>query len=154
MTSDPPEPGTAVLERLVRAVNRHDLDAVEGCFADGYRNETPVHPARGFTGREQVRHNWEQIFSFIPDITARVLRQCCDREVVWSEWEMSGTRRDGTAHQMTGVVVFGVGEGGFAWARFYLEPVQTGGPDVNAAVRQHVGADGGQVPEARPAARR
>ncbi|MGE5287291.1 MAG: nuclear transport factor 2 family protein [Micromonosporaceae bacterium] len=146
-------PSRVLLEQLVAAVNRHDLDAVEGCFAAGYRNETPVHPARGFTGREQVRRNWEQIFTFVPDITARVLRHCCDGEVVWSEWEMTGTRRDGTAHQMAGVVLFGARGGHFAWARFYLEPVQAGGPDVNAAVREHVGADAGQVPETGPAYR-
>jgi ketosteroid isomerase-like protein len=138
-----PEPDVALLERLAGAVNRHDLNALEDCFAPGYRNETPAHPAQGFTGRGQVRRNWEQIFAFVPDITARVLRQCGDDTVVWSEWEMTGTRRDGTAHQMAGVIVFGVRGGRFIWARFYLEPVQAGGPDVNAAVRRHVraGAD-------------
>jgi hypothetical protein len=38
---------------------------------------------------------------------------------------MTGTRRDGTAHQMAGVILFGVRDGRF-WARFYLEPVQAG----------------------------
>ncbi|SRR6266487_4502608 len=140
-------PGEALLGQLAEAVNRRDPGAVEACFAPGYRNETPAHPAQGFTGRDQVRRNWEQIFAFVPDITARVLRCCCDGEVVWSEWEMHGTRRDGTAHQMAGVVVFGVGGGGFTWARFFLEAVETGGPDVNAAVRQHAGAGAGQAPE-------
>lgn len=133
-----PDPGAALLERLAGAVNRRDLDAVEGCFAPRYRNETPAHPAQGFTGRGQVRRNWEQIFTFVPDITARVLRHCCDGEMVWSEWEMSGTRRDGTAHRMAGVILFGIRGGSFSWARFYLEPVQAGGPGVDAAVRQHV----------------
>ena len=86
--------GAALLERLAGAVNGHDLDALAGCFAPGYRNETPVDPAQGFTGRGQVRRNWEQIFTFVPDITARVLRSCADGGVVWSEWEMTGTRRD------------------------------------------------------------
>jgi hypothetical protein len=135
-----PETGAALLERLAAAVNRHDLDAVEGCFAPGYRNETPAHPAQGFTGSGQVRRNWEQIFTFVPDITARVLRHCCDGETVWSEWEMTGTRRDGTAHWMAGVVLFGIGGGSFSRARFYLEPVQAGGAGVDAAVRQHVRA--------------
>jgi ketosteroid isomerase-like protein len=135
------ESGTVLLERLADAVNRHDLHALADCFAAGYRNETPAHPARGFTGRGQVRRNWEQIFAFVPDITARVLRSCADGDVVWSEWEMTGTRRDGSAHQMAGVIVFGVRDGTFSWARFYLEPVQTGGPDVNEAVRRHARAE-------------
>jgi ketosteroid isomerase-like protein len=135
-----PALGEALLERLAGAVNRHDLDALAGCFAPGYRNETPTHPARGFTGRAQVRRNWEQIFAFVPDITARLLRCCGDGEVVWSEWQMTGTRRDGTAHQMAGVVVFGIRDGQFSWARFYLEPVQAGGADADEAVRQQVQA--------------
>ena len=138
--SVPPEPGLALLDRLATVTNRRDLDALVDCFAPDYRNEAPAHPASGFTGRGQVRRNWEQIFTFIPDITARVLRSCCDGEVVWSEWEMTGTRKDGIAHQMAGVIVFGVRDGRFSWARFYLEPVQAGEPDASQALRQHVGA--------------
>jgi ketosteroid isomerase-like protein len=139
--SDLPVPGEALLEKLAGAVNRRDLDALEGCFSDRYRNETPAHPARGFTGRAQVRRNWEQIFTLVPGITARVLRCCRDGDVVWSEWEMAGNRRDGTAHQMAGVVVFGVDGGLFSWARFYLEPVEVGGAGPDEAVRQQVRAE-------------
>ena len=142
--------GAALLERLAGAVNSHDLDLLAGCFAPSYRNETPAHPAQGFTGRDQVRRNWEQIFTFMPDITARVLRSCADGGVVWSEWEMTGTRRDGSVHQMAGVIVFGVGGGLFSWARFYLEPVQAGGADVNEAVRRHVRSGAGPAPGSPP----
>src|SRR3954469_11820994 len=84
----------AMLARLERATNAHDLNEVVACFAADYRNETPAHPERGFTGREQVRRNWEQIFAAIPNITAKVLRSAVDRDEVWSEWEHRGTRRD------------------------------------------------------------
>ena len=134
-----PEAGAVLVDRLAAAANGRDLDALVGCFAPDYRNESPAHPAQGFSGREQVRRNWEQIFTFMPDITARVLRSCGDADVVWSEWDMTGTRRDGAAAHMAGVIVFGVRDGLFSWARFYLEPVQAGGADVNQAVRQHVG---------------
>jgi ketosteroid isomerase-like protein len=144
-----PEPAGALLDRLAGAVNGHDLEALADCFSSGYRNETPAHPAQGFTGRDQVRRNWEQIFTFVPGITARVLRRCYDGEVVWSEWEMAGTRRDGTAHQMAGVILFGVRDGRFSWARFYLEPVQAGGVDVNEALRQHVRAGAEPSPGSR-----
>jgi ketosteroid isomerase-like protein len=147
--ADPTGVGAALLERLAAAVNSHDLDALAGCFAAGYRNQTPAHPAQGFTGRAQVRRNWEQIFTFVPDITARVLRSCADGGVVWSEWEMTGTRRDNTRHQMAGVIVFGVRGGQFAWARFYLEPVQAAGADVNEAVRRHVRAGAGSATGSR-----
>jgi len=143
---DTREPGAALLDRLVTAASGRDLDALVGCFAPDYRNETPAHPAQGFTGRDQVRRNWEQIFAVMPDLTVRVLRSACDGDMVWSEWQMAGTRPDGTAMQMAGVVIFGVRGGQFAWARWYLEPVQAGGPDASQAVRQRTGAGAGPVP--------
>ena len=143
---DTREPGAALLDRLAAAASRRDLEALVGCFAPDYTNETPAHPAQGFTGREQVRRNWEQIFAVMPDITATVLRSACDGDVAWSEWHMAGTRPDGAAMQMAGVVIFGVRGGQFSWARWYLEPVQAGGPDVNQALRQRTGAGAGPVP--------
>lgn len=131
-------PALELVRRLEAAVNAHDLEAVVACFAAEYRNETPLHPERDFIGREQVRRNWEQIFSFIPDVRADLTKHAADGDTVWSEWEHRGTRRDGTAHLMRGVVIFGVEDGRAAWARFYLEPVESGGGDVDAAVRRQV----------------
>jgi|ERR1019366_4032976 ketosteroid isomerase-like protein len=127
----------ALVERLCQATNAHDLEALASCFAVDYRNDTPVHPARGFRGRAQVRKNWEQIFTAVPDIAAQV-HWVADQETAWSEWEMRGTRRDGSAHVMRGVVIFGVKNGEASWARFYLEPVQEGGGGVDDAVRRAV----------------
>jgi ketosteroid isomerase-like protein len=127
-----------VVERLRAATNADDLDAIVGCFAETYRNETPVHPGRGFTGREQVRSNWQQILAGVPDVTADVIRTTIDGDVIWSEWEMRGTRRDGQSHQMRGVIIFGVAGDQATWARFYLEPVDAGNEGVDDAVRQFV----------------
>jgi len=127
-----------LVERLVQGVNDHDLQAVAACFAEDYVNETPAHPARGFRGREQVRRNWEQIFAFVPDLRAEVSRCTFAGPVAWTEWEMTGTRRDGSSHHLRGVIVFGV-EGGVArWGRFYLEPVDAGPGGVDEAVREQV----------------
>jgi hypothetical protein len=63
----------ALVQRLRQATNDHDLDALAGCFAVDYRNETPAHPERGFAGRDQVRKNWAQIFAAVPDVRAEVL---------------------------------------------------------------------------------
>jgi len=128
----------ALIDRLVRATNDHDVDAVAACFAQDYENESPVHPARGFRGRDQVRRNWEQIFAFVPDLQATVLRCTIDGDVAWTEWEMTGTRRDGTAHHMRGVIVFGVRDDVAGWARFYLEPVDENVATVDDAVRDQV----------------
>ena len=131
-------PAEAMVERLVRATNGHDVDEVAACFAEDYENETPVHPARAFRGRAQVRRNWEQIFAFVPDLRAEVLRCAIDGDVAWTEWAMTGTRRDGTAHHMCGVVVFGVRDDVASWARFYLEPVDESPGTVDDAVRTQV----------------
>ncbi len=125
-----------MVERLRLATNAHDLEALVGCFAAEYRNETPAHPERGFTGRDQVRRNWEQIFAAVPDITAEVLGCAVDGNTVWTEWEHSGVRPDGSRHLMRGVVIFGVSGDVTEWARFYLEPVQADGEDADAAVRR------------------
>ena len=134
-----PVPGPALLvERLKRAVNEHDVQAVAACFSADYRNETPAHPARGFTGRDQVRRNWGEILDAVPDLTADV-RCLADEGTAWSEWELRGTRLDGSAHLMRGVVIFEVADGEATAARFYLEPVEAGGPTIDDAVRRAVG---------------
>jgi ketosteroid isomerase-like protein len=133
----------AMVQRLRQATNEHNLEALVGCFAPDYRNETPAHPERGFTGRAQVRANWTQIFAAIPDVTCEALGCVVDGDTVWSEWEHRGTRRDGSAHLMRGVVIFGVADGVAAWARFYLEPVQPDSGTVDQALRQQV-MPGGQ----------
>jgi ketosteroid isomerase-like protein len=127
-----------MVQRLLKATNDHDLEALVACFADDYENETPVHPARRFRGSTQVRRNWEQIFAFVPDLRAEVARTAVDGDVVWTEWEMTGTRRDGSAHCMRGVVIFGVYGDVARWARFYLEPVDLSAGTVDDAVREHV----------------
>ncbi len=123
-----------VIERLVQAINDHDLEALVACFDDNYVNETPAHPQRGFHGNEQVRRNWTQILAAVPELRARVLRRAVDGDTVWTEWGMSGTRRDGAPFQMAGVAIFRVGDAKIASTRFYLEPVEQTGGDVDAAV--------------------
>jgi ketosteroid isomerase-like protein len=146
VTGDSPE---AMVASLIAAVNAHDLEALARCFAVDYRNETPAHPARGFQGRPQVRRNWEQIFAAVPDITAQVLL-IANQDTVWSEWEMRGTRRDGSPHLMRGVVIFGVEGSEATWARFYLEPVEEGGGDVDETIRRAMAVGSNTDPAAAP----
>ena len=119
------------LDRLVQALNAHDLDAMVACFAHDYVNQTPAHPRRGFVGSEQVRTNWSQIFTAIPDVRAGLTRVAVAEQTVWSEWEISGTRADETAFVMRGVIIFEIPADTITAATFYLEPVEerSGGPD-------------------------
>jgi ketosteroid isomerase-like protein len=129
-----------VVARLLEAVNAHDLDAMAACFADDYVNETPAHPRRGFQGRQQVRRNWAQLFDGVPDLAAQLAGIAVDGERVWTEWDLAGTRRDGVAFALRGVVIFGGGGGLITSARFYLEPVEQTSGDVDAHTARVVGA--------------
>jgi predicted SnoaL-like aldol condensation-catalyzing enzyme len=132
-----PEP-VAAIERLRDATNAHDLEGIVACFAADYRNETPLHPRRGFVGRDQVRRNWTHILAAIPDVSTKIVASNADGDSVWSEWEHRGKRADGSAHLMRGVIVFGVPDGLIATARFFLEPVDDTGEDVEGAVQRQV----------------
>ena len=131
----------AVLQRLLTALNAHDLDALVACFADDYVNETPAHPQRGFRGSGQVRTNWTQLFAGVPDLRALVSRTAVDGETLWTEWDISGNRRDGTAFLMRGVVIFGMADNAIASARFYLEPVEETSGDVDVHTHRVLGND-------------
>jgi ketosteroid isomerase-like protein len=135
---------TAAADNLVRriqqATNEHDLESLVGCFNERYKSEMPVHPARDFQGRDQVRKNWVQIFAAVPNLESRLVRSCATADTAWAEWEWTGTRRDGAPHLMRGVTILGLEDGGAEWARFYMEPVDQGGPDVDGAVRLALGA--------------
>ncbi|MEO7421390.1 MAG: nuclear transport factor 2 family protein [Ornithinibacter sp.] len=124
--------------KLRDATNSRSVTQVLGCFAEDYVNETPAHPGRGFTGRDQVRGNWAQIFAAVPDHTATLLASAQVADTVWTEWEMQGTRTDGAAHHMCGPIVFVVRDGLARSARFYLERVDEpddSDTDADAAVR-------------------
>jgi ketosteroid isomerase-like protein len=144
MTPNPAD----VVERLARATNRHDLQGIVACFAEGYVNQTPTHPQRSFAGRDQVRRNWEQILNGVPDITARVLASAVDGDTVWSEWQMRGTRLDGALHEMCGVIIFEVDGEHVRAARFYLEPLDRESGTVDDAVHQALSAP--PAPESAP----
>ena len=122
---------SAIVDRLVHALNDHDLDGMLSCISASYVNDTPAHPERGFVGRDQVGSNWAQIFAGVPDVHAVVTRIAVDHETVWSEWEITGTRTDCTPLLMRGVVIFRTAGNTIAAATFYLEPVEhlTGGAE-------------------------
>jgi ketosteroid isomerase-like protein len=134
------DPGsvTAVVDRIQRAVNEHDLDALATCFQPDYQSEQPIHPDRAFRGTDQMRKNWSQIFAAVPDIEATVLRCAAEGDVVWVEWEMCGTRRDGVTHRTAMVTIGGVEDGRFAWMRLYMEPIAMG-DGIDSAIRTDLG---------------
>jgi len=136
-------PGLDVIERLRDAMNEHDLEALVGVFDQDVISETPAHPQRTFRGADQVRRNWEQIFAGVPDLRADLLDAVVDGDTVWSEWDWSGTRRDGSAHRMRGVTILGLRGASVSSVHFYMEPVDEAGPGPSDAVRQIVDGTAG-----------
>src|ERR1700761_2146419 len=115
---------TSLLDRLCLAINSHDLERIAGCFAEDYQCDIPLHPARSFSGREQVRANWGPLLKGVPDLTAAIVRQVADGDTEWGEWEQSGTAVNGSPHLVRGVVIFTVADDMVQSARFYLAPVE------------------------------
>ena len=120
----------AVVYRLRDAINAHDLDALVDCFAPEFRSELPTFPDASFVGNENVRRNWERLFSSVPDITAEILRSARDADTIWVEWQQQGTQQDGRPHLARGVVIFTVADGRISSNRFYVHPVRSGPPNV------------------------
>ena len=113
-----------VIERLVVAMNAHDLDAAAGLFHEDYRSEQPTHPGRAFVGRAQMRANWEAMFAGVPDFHAEICRSVHADETIWTEWRWSGTRSDGQAFEMRGVTLFEITDDQIVAGRLYLEEVE------------------------------
>jgi ketosteroid isomerase-like protein len=132
-----------VIERLLEAQNRHDLGAFLGCFDPDYRSEQPVHPARAFGGREQVRENWSKIFAGVPDFRSELLASAGDGDAAWVEWRWTGTRADGTRLDMRGVTIFGTRGDRIMWGRLYMEPVEEASAGIDETVRRMAQGDGG-----------
>ena len=131
----------AVAVALAEAMNAHDLEAFVSLFAHDYNSEQPVHPDRAFLGRDQVRANWSAVFSGVPDFSAELVATAVRDDTLWSEWRWRGTHKDGSRLDMAGVIVCGVQGGRIAWARLYVEPVESGGEGIDAAVREMSGSD-------------
>ena len=124
-------------ERLLAALNEHDLDALVACFASEYRSEQPAHPSRAFHGSDKVRENWASVFAGVPDFNAElVVSSSTDDGIEIGEWRWSGTHTDGSPFAMCGVTVVGVEQERIAWGRLYMETVERDGADIDQMVRQ------------------
>ena len=126
-----------VLDRMLVALNAHDLDGFVALFAEEYRSEQPAHPSRSFAGSTKVRENWGSVFSGVPDFRAELLlaENSADGSEI-GEWHWSGTHLDGAPFAMRGVTVLGVENERIAWGRLYMEPVDHGGEAIDEMMRE------------------
>jgi ketosteroid isomerase-like protein len=116
--------GPEVIERLARAMNDHDVDAMTECVREDYASEQPLHPEWNFTGRDQMRKNWSGIFADVPDLEAELIRSAMSGDEVWTEWLMHGTRTDGSPFEYRGMAIWGIQEDLISWGRLYFGVVQ------------------------------
>jgi ketosteroid isomerase-like protein len=137
MSGDP----RALIDRLTAAQNAHDLEAMVACFAEDYRSEQPLFPARTFQGIDQVRANWSALLGAIPDFRAQVVASVADGDTVFAEIHWTGTKADGTSLDERGVIVAGVRDDRLAWGRLYVDEVEPESEDIDATVRRMAGTD-------------
>ena len=126
-----------VMNRLLAAMNAHDLDAFVACFALDYRSEQPAHPNFAFEGSDKVRENWTSVFSGVPDFTAELLLSATTGDgVEIGEWRWQGTHTDGSPFAMRGVTVMGIEREQIAWGRLYMEVIERDGADIDQMVQE------------------
>lgn len=127
----------SMLDRLRGALNSRDAAQMAALFAKDYESVQPLHPSRGFGGRDQVFSNWSAVFAGVPDFTAElVLSAMTDDGVEVGEWRWRGTHEDGSPFAMEGVIVVGLRGDQIAWGRLYMEPVEQGGSDIDEMVQE------------------
>ena len=122
------------LERLIAAQNSHDAELFASYFSDDYRSEHPAHPGRAFSGREQVLENWTSVFAGVPDFRAELLASSYDGNVEWGEVDWRGHHTDGSTFAMRGVIILTIRAEQIAEGRLYVEPIEHGDDDIEAAV--------------------
>lgn len=113
-----------LLERMRAALDAHDLDTFVEFFREDYVGERPRHPGSPMSSREDVRRNWAEVLSDVPDLRVDVPAAVEDGGTIWSEWRAYGTARSGAMLEIRGVIIFGIQDGQVAWSRMYLEPVE------------------------------
>ena len=114
---------STVIERLQKAQNAHDIEALLTCFAPNFQGGQPAHPEKAVHGVEDVRKNWSAMFHDIPDFHSELLRSAVEGDTAWAEWHWFGTHRDGKQFGMRGVTILGIQADQIKWARLYMEPV-------------------------------
>lgn len=125
-----------MLDRLTGALNSRDAEQVAALFAEDYESVQPLHPSRGFGGRDQVLSNWSSVFAGVPDFTAELTAWAVNRSVEWGEWDWHGSHSDGSRFAMRGVSILDVRDRLIARAHLYMEPVEVGGGDIDDSVRE------------------
>ena len=102
-------PSVEMLERVLDAFNRHDVDAIMEFFADDCVFETPRGPdpwGRRLVGKDEVRKGFEARFAGIPDIRYEDDDHWVAGSSGASRWTIRGTDTAGNRVEVQGCDLF------------------------------------------------
>jgi steroid delta-isomerase-like uncharacterized protein len=106
--------GTAFLQALFDAFNRHDADGVMSFFADDCVFDAAAGPqvyGTRFEGREAVRAAFAEVWATFPDARWADTHHTVTGDLGVSEWTFIGTRADGARIEAEGCDLFTLADG-------------------------------------------
>ena len=105
------------LQSFADAFNAHDLKAIMAHVTDDCVFEASMGPdfdGEKFTGQEQVRSAFENVFTTFPDAHWGNAKHFISGNRGFSEWIFTGTKSDGTKVEVTGCDLFTFKDGKIA----------------------------------------
>ena len=110
------------IDRLIAAVNAHDLDALSVLFHPDYESRQPAHPGARVRGAlPGARELGGDVRRGSSTSTRNSLACVQDGDTTWCEWTWSGTRSDDQPFEMRGVTLFRISGGVIVAGSLYME---------------------------------
>ncbi len=110
------------LQSFADAFNAHDVNRIMSHMTDDCVFEASAGPdvnGEKFTGQEQVRKAFENVFATFPDARWNNPRHFILGDRGFSEWIFTGTKTDGTRVEVTGCDLFTIKDGKIAIKNSY-----------------------------------
>ncbi len=110
------------LQSFADAFNAHDIKAVMSHMTVDCVFEASAGPdadGEKFTGQEQVKKAFENVFASFPDARWNNPRHFVESDRGFSEWTFTGTKSDGTRVEVTGCDLFTFKDGKIAIKNSY-----------------------------------
>lgn len=98
-----------LLRSFAEAFNAHDINAIMSYMTDDCVFEASAGPdvnGEKFSGQEQVRKAFEEVFATFPDASWDHPKHFISGNRGFSEWTFRGTKADGTRVEVTGCDLF------------------------------------------------
>ena len=110
------------LQSFADAFNAHDLKAIMSHMTDDCVFQASAGPGADgekFTGQQQVRKAFENVFSTFPDAHWSRPQHVISGDRGFTEWVFTGTKADGTKVEVTGCDLFTFSDGKIAIKNSY-----------------------------------